>query len=469
MKNSIILSLLLLLLMAACSEEMPNMMVEAEQIEIDPSKLFPLSASIQREGSPEDGWNTLISGDYIGSGIPIDIFKTAFPTAENTWDRTGLNEGIPHDFNAFQAENGVAVVAPNCFQCHASTLNGQLIPGLGNITSDFTVDQSGLNLVLDQLVTATYTQNSPEWEAYFPFSQATAVTAPQLQTNTVGVNPADKLAAVLGAHRNPETLEWINQDQLDIPEEVIPTDVPPWWILKKKNRMFYTAVGDGDFARISMASSLLAIQDTAQARRIDDKFADVIAYINSLEAPNYPEEINQILADEGELLFIDNCASCHGIYGNIESYPNLLVEISEVQTDQALIDANFGYSRFTDWYNESWFAKEPHAARLNPEPGYIAPPLDGIWATAPYLHNGSVPDLETLLNSEARPLIWRRVGGASNYNYDNLGWMYESLATKEDKFSYDTQLPGYGNEGHYYGDHLNETQRGALIEYLKTL
>ena len=41
-----------------------------------------------------------------------------------------------------------------------------------------------------------------------------------------------------------------------------------------------------------------------------------------------------------------------------------------------------------------------HPERFEPFDGYIAPPLDGIWITAPYLHNGSVPDLETLLNSK---------------------------------------------------------------------
>ena len=469
MKNFIFFILGALLLTIGCNDEITSMMAGQDQIDIDQSKLYSIAPSDQRIGEVEKGWDYLINGDYIGSGIPINIFKSAYPSSENTWDRDGLNEGIPHDFNAFNAENGVAVVAPNCFQCHASTLNGALIPGLGNITGDFTVDQSGINVVLDQLVIATYSQNSPEWEAYFPFSQAVAATSPQLKTATVGVNPADKLAAVLGAHRNAETLEWTDQDMLGIPSEVIPTDIPPWWNLKKKNSMFYTAVGRGDFARISMASSLLAIRDTVQARRIDDNFADVIAYINSLEAPAYPEEINEILAGEGEELFLANCASCHGSYGAVESYPNLLVDISVVQTDPALINANFGYTAFTDWYNESWFAQAPHAARMQPEPGYIAPPLDGIWASAPYLHNGSVPDMESLLNSSSRPVIWERSGDTSNYNYDNLGWEYETLSAADDKFSYDTQRPGYGNQGHLFGDHLIESERKALIEYLKTL
>jgi hypothetical protein len=39
--------------------------------------------------------------------------------------------------------------------------------------------------------------------------------------------------------------------------------------------------------------------------------------------------------------------------------------------------------------------------------GYVAPPLDGVWATAPYLHNGSVPTLAALLDTRNRPTYWR--------------------------------------------------------------
>ena len=42
------------------------------------------------------------------------------------------------------------------------------------------------------------------------------------------------------------------------------------------------------------------------------------------------------------------------------------------------------------------------------ERGYLAPPLYGIWATAPYFHNGSVPDLWGVLTPEDRPALWRR-------------------------------------------------------------
>ena len=59
--------------------------------------------------------------------------------------------------------------------------------------------------------------------------------------------------------------------------------------------------------------------------------------------------------------------------------------------------------RFIRWFNKSFFGE---IARNEPAPGYMAPPLDGVWATAPYLHNGSVPTIEALLNSPSRPHYW---------------------------------------------------------------
>jgi hypothetical protein len=42
------------------------------------------------------------------------------------------------------------------------------------------------------------------------------------------------------------------------------------------------------------------------------------------------------------------------------------------------------------------------------KPGYIAPPLVGIWASAPYFHNGSVPTLWQVLDPDSRADIWTR-------------------------------------------------------------
>ena len=99
----------------------------------------------------------------------------------------------------------------------------------------------------------------------------------------------------------------------------------------------------------------------------------------------------------------------------------------------------------------------------------LLPPLDGIWITAPYLHNGSVPTLEALLNSSERPTYWSRDYENPQYDYENIGWKYTEHEKPGSAVIYNTGLKGYGNYGHYFGDVLTAPERKAVIEYLKTL
>ena len=102
--------------------------------------------------------------------------------------------------------------------------------------------------------------------------------------------------------------------------------------------------------------------------------------------------------------------------------------------------------------------------------GYVAPPLDGIWATAPYLHNGSVPTLDDLLKSSQRPAKWSRTfDNTADYDAVKIGWKYKVETTKSNTKTYDTTQLGYGNQGHIYGDKLTAEERKAVIEYLKTI
>jgi hypothetical protein len=134
-------------------------------------------------------------------------------------------------------------------------------------------------------------------------------------------------------------------------------------------------------------------------------------------------------------------------------------------------------------YNQSWFGQEkgpwgeaPVARRTT---GYQAPPLDGIWATAPYFHNGSVPTVYHVLNSRARPKVFTRSYRTDAENYDpvHLGWRFRELETATDpkrpalerRKVYDTTQPGRSNAGHTFGDALTEEERLAIIEYLKTI
>ena len=98
-------------------------------------------------------------------------------------------------------------------------------------------------------------------------------------------------------------------------------------------------------------------------------------------------------------------------------------------------------------------------------PRYKARPLNGIWASAPYLHNGSVPNLWELLQKPEKRVSAFNVG---SWELDpvNVGF---STAVEPATSKFDTTLPGNSNKGHEYGSNLTETEKWELIEYLKTL
>jgi Cytochrome c len=426
--------------------------------------------SKQRTGNVKAGLTYLTTGDYLRSGIPLSFFKLGIgKNAIDYLNRTGENKDIPYDYTVVHAPNGESVVAPNCMQCHAQVFEGKLIIGLGNSTIDFSrcEKMDPRNAIAAEKLLKKI--DLKKYDAAEPFLRVVKGIGGQLHTRVRGVNAADRLAALLASHRDPKTFRWSDQPLLEIPDEVIPTDVPAWWMLKKKNAMFYNGFGRGDFGRFLMASNLLTVNDTSESREVDTHFNDVLAYIYSIQPPVYPKPVNKVLMKEGGILFVQNCSKCHGSYGDGGTYPNLLIPESEIKTDSFLFKSNYQSYQFVDWFNNSWFALGDHPARLEPFNGYIAPPLDGIWITAPYLHNGSVPDIETLLNSKERPDYWSRDFDNPEYDYNNLGWKYSKKDSASGTITYNTYLPGYGNYGHTYGDKLSDRERKAIIEYLKTL
>lgn len=431
-----------------------------DPVYIEPSK--------QRSGDAQAGYVYLTEGDYLKSGIPLSFFKMVYKGQNDDLGRKGINKNIPYSYNAVLANNGEQIASPNCLQCHAQELNGTLIIGMGNSLSDYTADHSLTAKLLESFL-KNGQGNELKYDAAKNFITAVKTVSPFLVVPTKGVNLADRLAALLVAHRDPKTLKWLDSSRLPIYAEIIPTDVPAWWLLKKKNAMFYNGFGRGDFGRFLMASNLLTVTDTAEAAEVDSHFNDVLAYIYSLKPPVYPKVINRKLADKGQLIFEQSCTDCHGTYGKDSDYPNLLIPEKVIQTDSLLYSSNYSSPQFVNWFNQSWFTKGDHPAKLVPFKGYIAPPLDGIWATAPYLHNGSVPTLETLLNSKERPKYWSRDFKNSQYNYDSPGWKYQEKTKAENTETYNTTLKGYSNAGHKFGDKLTTDERTALIEYLKTL
>ena len=99
--------------------------------------------------------------------------------------------------------------------------------------------------------------------------------------------------------------------------------------------------------------------------------------------------------------------------------------------------------------------------------GYLSPPLDGIWMRAPFLHNGSVPNLRQLLEPEnLRSKRFYR--GFDLYDPANVGFVVEGGDAQLEGWLHDTTLRGNGNGGHTFGIDLAASDKEALLEYLKT-
>ena len=206
---------------------------------------------------------------------------------------------------------------------------------------------------------------------------------------------------------------------------------------------------------------------------------DILEFLKGYRPPPFPGAVDVALATAGERLFGDRCASCHGEYGSIpnvrlERYPNVVVPLEGVGTDPA-----------------RWEAAEPELAiaiqrsaagkllAVGPTSGYVPPPLTGLWATAPYLHNGSVPTVWHMMHPELRPDRFQ-VGG-HRLDFERLGIDGETARDGTYRYPegyepwstpsvFDTALPGQNNRGHEkpFQD-LSEPEKRALLEYLKLL
>lgn len=95
--------------------------------------------------------------------------------------------------------------------------------------------------------------------------------------------------------------------------------------------------------------------------------------------------------------------------------------------------------------------------------GYKARPLNGVWATAPYLHNGSVPNLVELLKPPA--------GRDKTFHVGSIEFDPERVGFVDDPSfpEFDVNIVGNSNAGHDFGTDLSDEEKRQLIEYLKSL
>jgi hypothetical protein len=386
---------------------------------------------------------------------PAD-YAAAFRTRYGLHPAPYDNDGLPMGLHYSRGLLGKGVVN-DCLLCHAGVVAGQTIIGAGNASLD-------LQGLFDDL---TATEALP---IKFPFQFAHG-------RGTIDpVNPVTFLMEMRDAD-----LKLQPRIKLDYSENVN-SDPPAWWLLRRKKTRNWTGGIEANSVRVDMINLLSPYNSPAHIKKYESTFADIHAFIMSVPTPRYPFPIDAALAEKGRGLFNETCARCHGTYGSDAKYPNKIVALETVGTDPALA-RSLQSKRNLDYFNKSWFGQEKgqggNLIRGEETPGYQAPPLDGVWATAPYLHNGSVPTLEHVLSSKARPRIFTRSyrTGVEDYDAGRVGWKVTVLSAPPDKRLaaverrkvYDTTQPGRSNAGHTFGDAFTAEERRAVIEYLKTL
>jgi hypothetical protein len=342
-------------------------------------------------------------------------------------------------------------------------------------------------------------------------------------------------------------------------------DFPTWWNVGHRTRKFH----DGSFAMDDPRPVMGFVMpigtpsrplDLASGREwVEERDQDAQIWIEALRSPVYPGSIDLPLAEAGAILFHNkdlwqdelqnpvprppggngSCATCHGVYSPrfvndaryldvpaLEGIAAYVVPLPIIGTDPARfnsLDEGLKDSlRFTWWaYGTNETPGEGFGVvELG---GYLAPPLYGVWASAPYFHNRSVPNLWEVLKPADRKAIWRRVSAPAPsgdprafmgfdpsfyraYDTDRLGWKYEVVACGNPFFEphldctpetnnpgatlwwawnlsqpplteadlekrkiYNTRKYSQSNEGHAFTAVLTDGERKALLEYLKTL
>jgi hypothetical protein len=205
---------------------------------------------------------------------------------------------------------------------------------------------------------------------------------------------------------------------------------------------------------------------------------------HKLQPPSWPSDvlgpIDPAKAHRGEAIFKEKCEGCHR---------DKLYALAAVMTDPmransfgqpvgdrpfpsavAPILAGLKQRAFRD---DGISAADQAGMDANPvvwraTGQYMARKLNGIWATAPYLHNGSVPTLYHMLHPDQRPATF--LVGNREYDAAKVGYRSEAAGTKVNTWVYDTTKPGNSNIGHsglQFGTTLPEDQKAELLEYLK--
>lgn len=221
-----------------------------------------------------------------------------------------------------------------------------------------------------------------------------------------------------------------------------------------------------------------------------DGLARLERLVSWIGPPEWPWRVNRRLARRGAEVFAAECASCHGIQpgeprpGNPDVWATPVHNVGTDPTyfttlvrtgDSGVLSGQLGPTApiavLVNVVNNASLRQHNPAINLNyvsrgvTPGGFESRVLQGIWAAAPYLHNGSVPTLADLLKpASERPQQFQM---GNEYDVRNIGLARHQEPRPGSLF--DTTLTGNSNAGHEFGTTLPESDKAALLEFLKKL
>ncbi len=429
------------------------------------------------QGQEHPGLQLLKNRQYNPPTLPLEVFKSVWMawepelreqasrlSPEDRWEmikkRYGFatapyeNGGFPLGFTG----NDEAVGAFNCLLCHGGQVGSSPgIIGLGSNRLNMVSLQEDLTIL--EALQRGETLERP-------------VTLDSPFQHTSGTTFAFDFSAQFLSFRTP------NLDLMENPVDMGgffagELDPPALWNLSQKTHFYVDGFAQAT-PRALMQFTLTPPFSGELIRSWEDDFVAIFDYLQTLEPPAYPRAIDESVASEGRTLFNENCASCHGTYNNGE-VQNAMTEPLLVGTDT--LRTNGMTTEFKTYYNEGWLGYFGETeGRSDSGNGYLPPVLRGVWATAPYFHNGSVPTLSHLLLLEPRPTQWM-ITEADEYDLENVGVRIETDNEVLAQLPYyfqkrrvqDSSQPGASNAGHEFVDQISVENRRKILEYLKTL
>jgi Cytochrome c len=250
--------------------------------------------------------------------------------------------------------------------------------------------------------------------------------------------------------------------QLPQAELIGAADLPSLWNQQPREGM--QLHWDGNNSSVDERNLSAALGAGVTPVTVDhDHIKRVRDWIWTLPPPKYPYAVDAARTARGQEIYARLCAECHSFGG---ARTGTVIDIADIGTDPHRLNSFthiFAVNQAT-LFPESTY-RFTHFRKTS---GYANHPLDGIWARAPYLHNGSVPTLWDLLRSpEDRPRQFSR--GYDVYDQEKVGFVSETPEAERAGSPYDTTVPGNGNGGHVYGTQLSDEEKRALVEYMKTL